>query len=256
MRPHFTSLLILLFCAFWHNSFAQQDSTSYKHQIGFNVGTAAGALWGQMGSALIEIMTSNQMPLEFCYKKALKNNRYLRLGTGFWHRYAYTDLPNTNVTDSNATYYINYNNYSTNGLILSATIGIEKQFFVSKRITFAFGADIIPRYTRTHYKRVIDYLFDNEIDGERTTLYVVNTKFITQHFQTLLLSPFIEMHYHLNKRWVLAAQSNLRVSFTRYRGHDRVKLNQTYSSSHDKYTGSQFALQANPVGNVALYYRF
>ncbi|TAF33916.1 MAG: hypothetical protein EAZ57_04245 [Cytophagales bacterium] len=231
-------VFLLLFCcsaACW----AQQDRlNAYKNQLGIHAGTSTGNHWNLEFSNFYEPETRNQVPLEICYKRALKNSYFLRLGTGVWYQESQTNREESipQATSSNV---------ARNAFIYSLNFGIEKQIRIAPKLALALGAELVPRYTRVN-----THLVEGTPD---TMLNRVNIR--SKHsFYTMILSPFVELQYALSKRFMLVAHSNMRASYSYY----KVKSVYTYdqNSNEDANAAHQFHLQSNPVAHVALYFGF
>ncbi|TAF33915.1 MAG: hypothetical protein EAZ57_04240 [Cytophagales bacterium] len=225
-------VFLLLFCcsaACW----AQQDSSKvHKHEIGFNTGTSLGATYTYWRFSEEQIFFSKIRPVELCYKRHIRKNNFFRLSAGVWTR-MYSSIPDNDKET-----------IKFNSSLFTLGLGYEKRKTLSQHFRLAVGADIVLRRMFSVQKR------SSPIGNNDTRI-----RKSEQEFYNAMLSPFTELHYLLGKRFLLAAQANLRVGYL----FGGTQDSDTALSANTTYRTSEFSLwllQVSPMANVALYYSF
>ncbi|TAF33599.1 MAG: hypothetical protein EAZ57_05450 [Cytophagales bacterium] len=234
--------ILLLFCV--TTGAAQQDSTKqHKHEIGFNTGTSWGGIEviRRFEYGLSEELPFNKAhPLEFSYKYRLGKSSFFRLSTGVWARAQRNDRKSIYSFGQTA---------KSSSFLFSLGIGCERRKMLSKNIRLVLGLDVVMR-------RMSSMLNIKGVERLGESVYTHN-----QQFYNPTLSPFVELHYLLGKRFLVSVQANLRVSYlsgiskTVY-VYDASSPLDTDEAHYDDITYSTWLFQVSPVSNIALYYCF
>ncbi len=213
----YLSLLLVLFAI---HSFAQElpDLKAYSNDIGFNTSILMNG-----------IISSNQGPFDFMYKRQKSSNSALRLGGTIFASV------NTNVYSSSIN-YDKYNNWSA-----SFSIGKEKQKQLTKKWIFYYGADLgifyNSSFTETHYNSQL--YTENEIInyGGR-------------------IAPFLGIRFQITDKLYAATEASLRLAYGRKSASWTWYDTTTGEANTQKEDFGNVNIFAQPAAGVYVFYRF
>ncbi len=244
--PYHLALLALsaFLSVFFLEANAQQDSSTHKHEIGFNTASPVGELFLQIDRELEDAFPVKvQSPFELCYKRRLKTNNFLRFSAGAWIQ-----------TNNHPSPY--YYAKKINGHLILLGLGYEKRLMLDKHFALAFGVDVNLR-TVDLWKLENDDYSARDSAGTLTLYKSITT--IKHQLYALFLSPLVELRYHLNQRFALVGQARLRTGYQFGNREENTNTIEKPMPEYDKQYHTQYSqwlLQVNPMANIALYYSF